>query len=173
MKKFRFFNTAHRSPLTIFLAFCNLLLLLNVLLSCQRETTDQAEARPTTTAAVTERGTCGLGYCEFTITATTDTVFIEICGDILPSGAGCNFGCNTLGNDRYYSTEVLPGFPITICVSNAGSVCIRNTATATDTADLEVNFENSAIPLNISLAPNAVRCFHTNSTCSQTLTLCQ
>jgi len=172
MKKFRFFNTAHRSPLTIFLAFCNLLLLLNVLVSCQRETTDQAEkVRPTNSATVVERGGCASGYCEFTVVANNANVTVEFCGDITPSGGSCNFGCN-IGTDQYNSINIPSGNSATICVLSSGSVCIRNPPTATQSINVDIYFGSTSTPVNVVLAPGDVRCYHTNSECSATIGGC-
>ena len=153
--------------------FATMLLAFFLLSSCQRDGTEAtAVETPQGGWALNDRSSCGSGYCEFTIEATTDTVFLYFCGDILPSGGSCNFGCNTLGNDQSYSALILPGFPLTICVASLGSVCIRNTPTASVNAELEVEFENSSVPVTLSLPPGVVRCFHTDDTCTQTNTGC-
>ena len=134
--------------LTTLLIFLNLLLSLNLIVSCQSEATEQFMEKPDSNLPATDR-TCSLGYCQFTITASAN-VTLEFCGDITPSVSSCNFGCNTLSDDRYNVSEILQFNSVTYCVASAGSVCIRNLSTATSNAVLQVYFQGTSTPVNVT-----------------------
>ena len=173
MKKTLGFSAATPMGMTL-KAFAALLFAFFLFQACRHDAADAATVEiPKSGWALTDRGNCGSGYCEFTIEATTDTVFLYFCGDIVPSSGSCNFGCNTLNNDQSYSALIPPNSPLIICVASAGSVCIRNTPTAPENANLEVKFEGSTTPVSLSLPPGVVRCFHTDDTCTQTNTGCK
>lgn len=158
--------------LTTLVIFLNLLLSLNLIVSCQSEAKDHPEVLQTTSGAnVTERGGCPSGYCEFTVETNSGTITVEFCGDITPSGGTCNFGCNP-GTDQYNSVIIPNGTSATICVLSSGSVCVRNPPTATQSIDIDIYFGSTSTPVNVVLDPGDVRCYHTNSECSATIGGC-
>lgn len=140
-------------------------------LSCTQEAEPQQQ-QPTTDVPVTER-TCSSGYCELSITATSNAT-VELCGDIdiTPTTGSCDLGCNP-STDEDYVANLTTGIPFSICVLSSGSVCIRNPSSASQSVTLDVKFSGTSIPLNVTLSPGQVRCFHTNSNCSETNTGCQ
>jgi hypothetical protein len=162
MKKFKFF-TAHRSPLTAFLICCNLLLLLNLVVSCQRDTVEKAVDKPVSNVSAADRGPCpNPGMCEFYFTADQDAT-LEICGDILPNSGTCNYGCPSQ-NNASYSIQVTANQTYKVCYVVGTSVCIRNTTTAY-AVDLTVAFEFSGnLPVTIPIS--GVACFNSNGGCT-------
>jgi hypothetical protein len=135
--------------------------------ACQSEATKETEAvQPTSSATATERGGCPTGYCEFTIFAVND-VTVEFCGDLSSTTSGCNFGCNTLMDDRYEMSVIASNNFVTFCIASTGSICIRNPATAASNAVLILSFQGTSTPLNVTIPPGVVRCFYTDVTCSE------
>ncbi|MBV6443527.1 MAG: hypothetical protein EPGJADBJ_05298 [Saprospiraceae bacterium] len=134
------------------------------LLSCQHDA-DQLTLKPLSDTPVTERACTSGDYCEFTVTATTDAN-VEFCGDIDPSTGTCSYGClpNT---DFSLSASLTADIPYTICVLKTGSVCIRNSPTATQSINVTVYFGSSS-SLNVMLSPGQSHCFHSNGQCSVT-----
>lgn len=157
-------------PRTALLFVIAALLTLNII-SCDRDQTDTPQTTvPLSDVPVTSRACTGTANCELTV-SSTDEMTIEFCGAIDPSTTTCNFGCDP-DNDVYYGVYVPANQGFAICVDPNGSVCIRNAPTATQTITITVQFGSSSTPVNATLTPGQVRCFHTNSTCSVTNTGC-
>jgi len=137
-----------------------------LLSSCQRDGTEATADKTVATSKAESRNHCGLlGYCDFTIVAVT-ACSIEICGDITSSVNSCNFGCNKLSDDRYDAIILAATDVVVYCVNMNGAICIRNSATATTDADLQVYFEGTSTPVSVLIPPGEVRCFRTNSSCA-------
>ncbi|GAB4494485.1 MAG: hypothetical protein OHK0019_20960 [Saprospiraceae bacterium] len=157
-------------PRTALLFVIAALLTLNII-SCDRDQTDTPQTTvPLSDVPVTSRACTGAASCELTV-SSADEMTIEFCGAIDPSTSTCNFGCDP-DNDVYYGVYVPLGQVANLCVNPSGSVCIRNAPTATHSINITVQFGSSSTPVNTTLAPGQVRCFHTNSTCSVTNTGC-
>ena len=153
------FSKTHLSILSVWLV-----LSAGALQSCNREHPAELSIPTSTgTVNVVDRS-CSSGFCEFTITAV-NSVTLEICGDISSSASSCNFGCNTLSDDRYDSIVMASNDQVTYCVNNTGAICIRSPATSSSSADLLVRFQGTSTPLNVTIPIGDVRCFHTNSSC--------
>lgn len=134
--------------------------------ACQRDAAEATADKTVATSKAESRNHCGLlGYCDFTIIAVNPSS-IEICGDITSSASSCNFGCNKLSDDRYDAVVLAATDFVIYCVSMSGAICIRNSATATTNAMLEVFFEGTSTPVSVSIPPGEVRCFRTNSSCA-------
>ena len=134
--------------------------------SCQRDGTEATADKTVATSKAESRNHCGLlGYCDFTIVAINASS-IEVCGDITSTVSGCNFGCNKLSDDRYAAIVLAASDFVVYCVNMDGAICIRNSATATSDAELQVFFEGTSTPVNVIIPPGEVRCFRTNSTCA-------
>lgn len=161
MKNFRFF-TAHRSSLTALLIFCNLLLMLNLIVSCQQDVADKALDKPMPNDLATERGPCpGGSMCEFYFTPDQNTT-LEICGEIVPTNGSCSYGCPNQNNVSY-SLQVTANQQYKVCLTTGTSVCIKNTGLIS--VDVIVAYEFSGT-LTRTIAASGVACFKTNSGCS-------
>ncbi|MEQ1744835.1 MAG: hypothetical protein ABMA02_05385 [Saprospiraceae bacterium] len=141
-------------------------LAVNLFQACQQEAVEQVAPKVKTDLKANDRS-CASGYCEFTVQAAAN-VTLEFCGDITSSVDDCDFGCNSLGDDRY-SLSMFDQFnPVTYCVATNGSICIRNPSTATSNAVLQVKFGSSTLSTNVTLPPGVVRCFYSDSNCGTT-----
>lgn len=147
-------------------AFAALLFAFFLFQACQRDAAEGATDKTVATSKAQDRTHCGLlGYCDFTIVAVTAST-VELCGDFTSSTSGCNFGCNTLNDDRTDTVILSPSDEVVFCVNMDGSICLRNPSTATTDAVLRVYFEGTSTPVNVTIPPGEVRCFHTNSSCA-------
>jgi len=147
-------------------AFAALLFAFSLFQACQRDAAEATVDKTVAPSKAESRNHCELlGYCDFTITAVS-ACSIEICGDITSSASSCNFGCNKLSDDRYDAVVLAATDVVVYCVNMSGAICIRNSATATTDADLQVYFEGTSTPVSGSIPPGEVRCFRTNSSCA-------
>jgi hypothetical protein len=162
MKKF--FQISAPPQITLFLIIFNSFFTANLFVSCMQEAKD-VSGLPDGKTFASERGGCDLGECAFTIEALNNCT-VEACGDINPSISGCNFGCNTLTNDRYNVTVMALLDQVVYCVPMNGSICLRNSSTATSDAQMNVYFEGTTTPVYVEIPPGEMRCFHTNSSCA-------
>ena len=133
--------------------------------ACRPDTEEIAAGKSKGEWSATARSSCSSGYCEFTIVAVNNCT-VEVCGDITSSTSGCNFGCNTLGDDRTDTCILSSTDQVNLCVDVDGSICLRNPSSATTSAMLQVYFEGTSTPVNVTIPPGEVRCFHTNSSCA-------
>ncbi len=133
--------------------------------ACRPDTEEIAASKSKGEWSATARSSCSSGYCEFTIVAGNNCT-VEVCGDITSSASGCNFGCNTLGDDRTDTFILFLSDDVSLCVDIDGSICLRNPSTASTNAILQVYFEGTSTPVNVTIPPGEVRCFHTNSSCA-------
>ena len=156
-----------------FLLLFSLLLAANAVAyftSCRQDEAETLTSKPNGAMAATERGICtSAGYCDFTITSTTDAN-IEFCGDIQPNTGFCNYGCLP-NSDASLSAALTANVPRTICVLNTGSVCVRNSPTAVLSINVTVFFGTGGT-INVTLAPGQSQCFHSNGTCDATISGC-
>lgn len=151
-------------------ALATMLLVCFLLSACQRDgaTVEQAVPNRTSDIPSSERTSCSTGYCMLTVYTLND-VTLEFCGDITPSIAGCDWGCDSNNDDRYNVSEFDEMAPVIYCVLSNGSVCIRNPTM--DDAVLYIQFGTSTVPLPVTIPPNTIRCFHTDD-CESTSAGC-
>jgi len=160
MKTFKLF----RSPLTAFLIFCNLLLALNLLVSCRRD----AVSDPISPKAVGGLGAqdrqCPTGFCEFSVTVDT-LVDILLCGDLINGTGTCNFNCPG-SNDDSFGFSLQANETGRICVESAdGQICISQGTVFS--VGIRVQFGTST-PINTTLFAGTPLCFNTNTDCTET-----
>jgi len=139
--------------------FATMLLVCFLLSACQRDgaTVEQAVPNRTSDIPSSERTSCSTGYCMLTVYTLND-VTLEFCGDITPSIAGCDWGCDSNNDDRYNVSEFDDN--VTYCVLSTGSVCIRNPTA--NTVTVSVQFGSSTVPVPVTITPGAIRCFHSD-----------
>jgi len=114
-------------------------------------------------ATVTSRTVCSGSECEFTATALDDNTTLFFCGDAAAFTNECQFGCNTLSDDRSESATLDTNERKTFCVSQSGSISIRNDSGGTR----QVSFYfGTSTPVTVTMANNQVVRYHTNSSCA-------